>query len=229
MTRLAYHRSGMPGTALIVAGGAPPDPLVISALPTFDFGVAADGGADTAVVLGLRLDAVVGDMDSISDPTLSDLRAGGVDVRDYPTRKDQTDLELAFARVVEERPERIVVVGIGGGRLDHALANLAVLAADGYGEAEVEGLVGSARISVVRGARTLQGSPGETVSLLPVLGPVEGVTTDGLEYRLRSESLRPGSARGVSNRFVTGSATVTVEQGVLLAIQPFALLGGEEP
>ena len=216
----------MPGTALIVAGGARPDPLVVSSLPTFDFAVAADGGADAAVALGLRLDAVVGDMDSISGPILAELRAAGIDIRGYPAHKDQTDLELAFARAVEEGPERIVVVGIGGGRLDHELANLAVLAADGYGGAEVEGLVGSARISVIRGTRTLHGSPGETISLLPALGPVEGVTTVGLEFPLLSEALAAGSARGVSNTFVAASATVTVDGGVLFAIQPYALRSG---
>ncbi|MGI9594954.1 MAG: thiamine diphosphokinase [Acidimicrobiales bacterium] len=213
----------MPRTALIVAGGARPDPLVVRALPPVDFTVAADGGADHALSLGLAVDAVVGDMDSITADGLARLRSSGAEVVEYSASKDQTDLELAFARVVDELPNRIVVIGLGGGRLDHALANVSVLAADGYGDAEVDGLIGSARLSVIRGVRTLTGALGETISLLPVLGRADGVTTDGLEYELVAEPLEPGSARGVSNRFVAATATVSVADGVLLAVQPFGL------
>ena len=45
------------------------------------------------------------------------------------------------------------------------------------------------------------GEPGELVSLLAVNGPAEGVTTEGLAYPLRGETLEPGSTRGVSNVF----------------------------
>ena len=45
---------------------------------------------------------------------------------------------------------------------------------------------------MIRGARTLAGTPGDIVSLLPVHGPAEGVTTSGLEYPLRGETLPGG-------------------------------------
>lgn len=216
----------MPGTILVVAGGSQPAPLVLQALPSIDFCVAADGGADSALALGLSVDAVVGDMDSIDVDSLAALRAAGADIREHPTRKDLTDLELAMGRAAEEDPERIVVIGIGGGRLDHALANVAVLAGHDCGDASVEGLVGSARLTVIRRSRNLSGTVGEIVSLLPLLGRAEGVTTEGLEYPLTSEPLEPGSGRGVSNRFVNTTATVTVGNGVLLSVQPFALADG---
>jgi thiamine pyrophosphokinase len=116
-----------------------------------------------------------------------------------------------------------VVIGIGGGRLDHQLANYTVLSSDRFHTALVEGLVGSARLTVVRGAVQLAGALGETISLIPIRGLAEGVTTDGLEYQLNDEPLYAGSARGVSNRFVAERATVSVTRGVVLAVQPFAL------
>ncbi len=213
----------MPGTALIVAGGARPDPLVIRALPAADLIVAADSGADTAIALGLAVDVVVGDLDSVSGEGLARLRGAGTEIQEYPARKDNTDLELAVARALEAEPDHIVVIGIGGGRLDHAMANLTVLAAAGSGQTSIEGLIGSARLTVVRGRRALSGALGETVSLLPVLGRVEGVTTEGLEYPLVDEPLDAGTARGVSNRFVATEAAVTVAEGTLLAVQPFGL------
>ena len=75
---------------------------------------------------------------------------------------------------------------------------------------------------MLRGERELEGEPGELVTLLAVNGPAEGVTTVGLAYALRGETLEPGSSRGVSNVFAASRARVTVERGVLLAVRPGA-------
>lgn len=209
--------------ALIIAGGSRPDPHVVGALPPVDFCVAADGGADSARQIGIGVDAVVGDMDSISATELALLNDEGVEITRYPSDKEQTDLELAFQRAMEEQPDRLLVIGIGGGRLDHELANMALLASPAYADVAVDGLVGSARLAVVRGTRTLDGALGETISLMAVQGPAEGVSTEGLEYALRDERLDVGSTRGISNRFVASTATITVGHGVVLAVQPHAL------
>ena len=213
----------MPGTALIIAGGARPDPLVVKALPDIDFCVAADGGADHARACGLAVNALVGDLDSVSEGELTTLRSAGIEIDQYPAAKDNTDLELALLRAMATTPDRMIVIGIGGGRVDHELANMAALAADAYSDVPIEGLVGSARLSIIRGARTLAGVLGETVSLLPMHGRATGITTEGLQYPLTDEALEPGSARGVSNHFTAVEAMVTVVSGVLLAVQPFAL------
>jgi thiamine pyrophosphokinase len=213
----------MPGVTLVVAGGARPDPLVIAALPEFDRCVAADSGADLAIAMGLRVDLLVGDLDSISADGLTRVRNDGADLREHPRNKDKTDLELAIEVALDEEPDRLVVIGLAGGRLDHALANIGVLAAAGRNGTEVDGLVGSARLAVVRGRRTLTGVLGETLSLLPLVGTARGVTTTGLEFPLDDEPLLAGSARGISNRFIAPEATIVVRSGSLLAVQPFAL------
>ena len=66
----------------------------------------------------------------------------------------------------------------------------------------------------------MHGAPGELLTLLPLGGPATGVTTNGLEYPLRGETLAPGTTRGVSNVFVEREARVALERGVLLAIRP---------
>ncbi len=213
----------MPGTVLVVAGGARPDPLVVAALPAIDFCVAADGGGDYANALGVEVGALVGDMDSISEQGMAAIRAVGADIEEHPVAKDKTDLELAMIRAMELSPSQILVVGIAGGRLDHELANFAVLACEDFGATPIDALVGSSRLSVVRGERVLTGVLGETVSLLAVNGPAVGVTTEGLQFPLSDETLFAGSARGVSNRFVATRAAISVREGVLLAIQPFGL------
>ena len=114
----------------------------------------------------------------------------------------------------------MLVVASAEGRLDHLLASLLLFAHERYAHLELSALVGTASVRVVRGTRKLHGMPGALVTLLPVGGAAVGISTTGLEYSLTGETLEPGSSRGVSNVFATETATVTVDDGVVLAIQP---------
>jgi thiamine pyrophosphokinase len=54
--------------------------------------------------------------------------------------------------------------------------------------------------------------------LLPVGIPAEGVTTEGLRFPLRGETLIPFRTRGISNQMLGERAAIKVENGVLLCI-----------
>jgi thiamine pyrophosphokinase len=191
--------------------------------------IAADSGLDHAHDLGLVPQVVVGDLDSVSRAALARARADGATIDRYPARKAKTDLELALDRAVAAGPDRIVVAGIGGGRLDHHLANLLVLADDRYRGTDIDALNDTARVVVVRSRpRTFHGRAGESLTLLAVHGDAGDVVTTGLAYPLWGETLHAGSTRGVSNELVTTTASVTVGRGVVLAVQPYGL-GGSEP
>jgi thiamine pyrophosphokinase len=219
----------MPDTVLILAGGEAPTPHVLHALPAAALCVAADSGIDHALAIGLVPAFAVGDFDSVSRDGLARVERAGTVIERHPRAKDETDLELALRRAVELAPERVVVAGISGGRTDHLLANLLALADRRYASVQIDGLMGTARISVVHDRRQLSGSVGELVSLLPVHGDARGVTTTGLAYPLAGETLRAGTSRGVSNVLVETSASVSVADGSLLAIQPDALRTPDPP
>jgi thiamine pyrophosphokinase len=201
---------------VVVASG--PGPAV--AVPGAGTVVAADGGLARAAALGLDVDVVVGDLDSVAADALAAAEAAGARVVRHPVAKDATDLELALDEAVALGARRVLVVASAGGRLDHLAASLLLLAAERYASLEVDALVGDALVHVIRAARTLQGAPGELLTLLPLGGPARGVTTTGLEYPLADEALEPGSTRGVSNVFTEAEARVTVTAGVLLAVRP---------
>ena len=208
---------------VVVAGGDPPSPQAAAGLPDDPYVIAADSGLDYAQSLGLRVDLVVGDLDSVLPAALDDLANGGAQVERHAPNKDRTDLALALAHAVALKPERVVVVGGAGGRFDHVLGNVLQLAHEDYGHVAMEARYGTARVTVVRGGRgdhVLRGRRGDLVSLLPVQGPARGVTTVGLRYPLDGEDLGPGTSRGVSNEFETLVAAVAVREGTLLAIQP---------
>lgn len=213
--------------AIVVAGGTLPPPGAVLALVVGrPLVVAADSGLDHALALGLPVDVVVGDLDSASPEALDTARAAGTRFEIHPRDKDATDLELALAVARRDGARRVTVVGGGGGRHDHLLANALVLGAADLDGVDLDALVGTARITVVRAERTLRGAPGSLCSLIPIGGPARGVRTDGLRFALQGEDLLPGSTRGVSNELVADSAHVAVSQGVLLAVQPDALTEG---
>ena len=78
--------------------------------------------------------------------------------------------------------------------------------------------VKGARVAPVHDRHEITGAAGDVVTLVPLGGPAEGVTTTGLRWPLDGETLPPGSTRGVSNEMTRDTATVSVASGVLLSI-----------
>jgi thiamine pyrophosphokinase len=209
------------GAVLVVAGGEAPTGQELLEAPPFERVIAADSGLDHALALGLHVDLVVGDLDSVSAEALAGARSAGAAIDEHPADKDQTDLELALDAAVGMGANGIVVIGAHGGRADHALANLSLLAAPAYADLDVEARADAERVVVVRSKpRSIHGRVGEPVSLVPVHGPAVGVRTEGLRWPLDGDTLGPGSTRGVSNEFVTEWGWVVVADGVLLVVQP---------
>jgi thiamine pyrophosphokinase len=208
---------------VLVAGGDP-QPGDARWLSAADLVVAVDGGAGWLASIGRRPDALVGDLDSV-DPALAiRLEQEGVTVERYPAEKDSSDSELALEYALRNGAKRIVMLGAFGGiRLDHELANVLLLTANGTdaGHLDLRLVRGGTCLRAVRGGSSLaiDAGTGSLVSLLPVGGDAEGVTTSGLRYPLRDESLPLGSTRGLSNEVVGEPATVQLRRGTLLVIE----------
>jgi thiamine pyrophosphokinase len=208
-----------PETIVVVAGGH----LLGGPIPELPDGatvIAADGGVDRALALGLHVDLAIGDFDSITPEGLAAVEAAGTRIETHPAEKDATDLELALDAAIALQPTRIIVVGSSGGRLDHLLGSVLLLGLARYASAEIDALLGEAHIHIVRHARAMVGVPGELVSLVPLHGAAEGITTHGLVYPLAGEALEAGSSRGISNLFATETASVTLERGILAIVRP---------
>jgi thiamine pyrophosphokinase len=206
--------------AVVVAHGdvLPADRGVIDAK---DYVVAADGGAFALERWKLLPHLIVGDMDSLGEAGVERFAKQGIPVAKFPAAKDESDLELAVAQAIAAGATEVVVLGaLGGDRLDHETANLLLLADPSYDGVRIEVRRGTLRIRAVRGGGSLSLGPLEAiVTLLPVNGDAEGVTTEGLRYPLRDETLRFGRARGLSNEVDALPATVTVRKGSLLVFE----------
>ena len=205
-------------TVVVVAGGDPPTPEEIARLPADAVVVAADAGLDHALAAGLTTAVAVGDMDSVSPEALATAEQSGTRIERHPPDKDQTDLELAL-ELAARLADRIIVIGAGGGRLDHLIGNLAVLASPQWSGVNIEAWLGNALAVVVHSHRVLDVEPGATVSLFAVGGPARATTT-GLAWPLTDELLEPLTSRGVSNQATNPSPEVSVSEGVVLAVIP---------
>jgi thiamine pyrophosphokinase len=204
-------------TVLIFAGGDSPKQPLANELPEADLVVAADSGYDLAIAEGFTVDVVIVDMDSI----VSDILPAHVIVERHPRDKDATDLELALARVAEERPQRIVVVGGSGGRVDHELAGAALLTSSRWEDVdEIDWVTDRGWVYVIRRRRIIHGDVGALISLLPMGGPAHGINTKGLRWNLDDASLPHGTTEGVSNRFEAPVAHIYIAAGCLLAVVP---------
>ncbi|MGH9247574.1 MAG: thiamine diphosphokinase [Acidimicrobiales bacterium] len=210
------------GTVIVVGGGDALDPSVHELLPDADLVIAADAGVDHAARIGLHVDVAVGDFDSVTAAGLQAAVAAGAHVERHATDKDAIDLELAFHAARHAGADRVVVVGLDGGRLDLFVANLLLLASPDFADLAVEAIIGEAHVFVIRNELTISGRPGDLLSLLPVNGLARAVTTEGLRYPLHAEDLPAGTSRGCSNEFLSPVARVTIEAGTLLAIVPGA-------
>ncbi|WP_130649081.1 thiamine diphosphokinase [Egicoccus halophilus] len=209
-----------PADVVVLLGGDPLPGHGLPELPSRAFVIAADSGLHLARDHGLPVHLLVGDLDSVDAAQLAAIRADGVPVQQHPVDKDRTDLAIALDVAVGLAPARVTLLGGHGGRLDHLLGNALVLASSAYAAIELTARVAGATITVVREHRTLHGTAGDLVSLLPVAGDARGITTEGLRFALRDEDLAAGSTRGISNSFLSDRATVRVRAGVLLAVQP---------
>ncbi len=207
-------------SAIVFCGGGPS--RVRFEVPDDAFIVAADVGLTEATRLGIRVNVLVGDLDSVDERDLAAFEEAGGEVRRHPEDKDATDLDLAIADAIGGGAERVLVVGGDGGRLDHLLGNAGVLASPRHGGVRMDAIFGAARLHVVRGARELTGSEGELVSLFAFGGPASGVSTRGLRWVLDDTTLQPGSSLGISNEFSGDSASIEVRDGVVLAVRPGA-------
>ena len=205
-------------SALVVASGAPLG--AVERAPQTDLVIAADAGLEVLLAAHRPVDLVVGDLDSVSAEALSAATAAGSEIAQHRRDKDESDLELALSAAINSGVQRIHVVLRDGGRLDHQLANLLVLASKRWQQADIDAVVGEHRVWVVHGAdeRTIPLVAGEPLALHAVGGTATGVTTTNLRYPLVDADLPGLVALGISNRAVVDAPTIRVESGVVIAI-----------
>lgn len=180
--------------------------------------ISANGGTTHLMALGRVPDLVIGDLDSLPGDVRSWLNGSTARIISFPPAKDETDLELALIHAAEVYQGEIWLFGVLGGRLDQTLANILLLAHPALQGKKVLLLNRYERAWLMTAETEINGSPGDTVSLIPLGGDAHVSSTTGLHWPLQDEWLGFGQARGLSNVMTAAKATVTVKSGRLLCI-----------
>ena len=206
-----------PKRIIIFANGELPDlEKARVLLSDDDFIIAADGGTRHALDLGLTPHVIVGDLDSL--PENFDISKFENEVVLYPKDKNETDLELAIQHALTLNSQEIIIIAALGGRLDQTLGNIALISDLRPSPFDLRLDDGLEEVFFCRDTCEINGTLGDTVSLLPWQGEVTGIVTTGLKWTLQNETLYPHKTRGISNEMTGETSTVQIKSGLLLVI-----------
>lgn len=209
-----HHIVSSSGIVGLVGGARIERTDIAELLPLVTDVVAADGGADHLLAAGLTPSAVIGDMDSISDRA----RAAFAEQMYHIAEQETTDFEKALSRI---DAACVLALGFTGGRMDHALAVLNVLARNR--ERPVVLVDGNDASFILPAAPIALTMPmGARISLMP-LSDVR-VTATGLRWPLADAALHPTGMVSASNA-VAGEKVTLQASGPLLVTLPRAHLG----
>ncbi|MDO4530583.1 MAG: thiamine diphosphokinase [Bacillota bacterium] len=182
--------------------------------------ICCDGGMHHAKALGIDPDYIVGDFDSAAPEVLAYYREKQIPVRQFPERKNETDMELGILLALELGAKELVLFGGIGDRFDHTLANahyLLSLLKKGIRARLVDE---KNCVEVIDRHLTIEGKKGELVSTLPLSMEVTGITLTGFSYPLTDATLTlDGDYIAVSNVLEEETATIEIKSGYLFVIR----------
>lgn len=189
---------------LCIGGTHPPVDQAVKIMSGADIIAAADSGFDFIWKNELRFDYVIGDMDSTRHPEIIDTLPEGMVIA-LPDDKDETDTEAGLLFLKKLGAEQIIIVGGGGGRLDHLLGivtlfNREIRPDEWYTDYDT--------IISIDKKRIFRNMKGKTVSFFPAGADVCRLRSSGLKWKLDALQWRQGDA-GISN--IVTSRTMTVE------------------
>ncbi len=209
--------------ALIIANGEDCSNELLNQLLEWNpFVLVLDGALDRVLMKGIKVDAVIGDFDSLN---VSRLTVDDEQSIEWIVDESQetTDLEKGIEYLKSTDHKAINVVWSTGKRLDHSYNNLLTVAKhsvdypicilDDYSKA------------YALPSRPKKFSKfyeaGAMISLLPITN-VLGITTSGLKYNLSDEDLivplRTGSSNEASE---TGLIEISFQSGILMLMECF--------
>ena len=201
----------MSKSAVIFCGGEYVDPKRIDTDEKL-FVVCADSGYDNALKAGFSPDIVIGDFDSIQNEIKD------AEIMRLPVHKDETDTQVCVDYLIKNGFEKVYMICALGGRIDHTMANTALLAYGALRGIELTIVCENFYMFPIIGKKEIIGKPGEMFSVFPYGGNCTGVVEKGFEYELDGGTLFFDVPMGISNVLTENTANVEVENGILIAV-----------
>lgn len=199
-------------TVILAAGDYPTHPVPLAALESASHIICCDSATESLLAHGLRPDAIVGDLDSVS----SAVKEAYKDIVHHILEQDFNDLHKAFRYAISVGWNDIVILGATGKREDHTLGNISYLADFDEESPGVAMLTDTGLFRVIRApGGELDVKNGAPISFF-CFDPGNPVDVSGVEYavdnlkfpRLRTATLNRAAAGKI--KVSTPSAPVIV-------------------
>ncbi len=180
-----------------------------------DIVIAADSGYESAKKMGVKVDILIGDFDSLKGGLPKDVP----EILQVPVKKDLTDTQLAVEKAVEMGAGEIFIIGSTSGRLDHTLSTLAIL--ENLWERHKRGYIisGQNRISYIKNTNHIILRSDYKYFSLIATDIAKGVSIEGAVYPLKNKTLDRKLQYAVSNQIEGNAALITVKKGGLFIIE----------
>ncbi|QHQ62045.1 thiamine diphosphokinase [Anaerocolumna sedimenticola] len=209
---------------LIITGGAASIDFVREFLikNRFDTIIAVDSGLVTASKLGIPLQYIVGDFDSVPRELIESYRNDkSVIINEFNPEKDATDTHIALSLGLELNGSEIVILGATGTRIDHMLANIHLLYLPLNKNIKASIIDEHNKIYMINKSTAIYKNKlfGPFVSLQPFTEVVKGITLKGFKYPLNNYTMLKGDSIGTSNEVVEEQADISLEDGILIVIE----------
>ena len=170
--------------------------------------VAADAGADRLLKYNIVPDWIIGDLDSVSEKTITKLEDWTITNKDI----QKTDLEKAVEYAFEKGVNEVAIMGWDGGRIDHTLAALGMAF-----NPRIKLFDDRFTVHCVDKEKKIKGEEKTLFSLIAM--PEARVSVSGARWNLQHEKLRLGG-RGIHNEIgSSGEVTIECHSGNLLLIE----------
>lgn len=179
---------------------------------TEDLVIAADGGYERLLRVGIKPELVIGDFDSLGYTPQED------QVIVLPAVKDVTDTWAAIEQAQKRGYREFHLYGCTGGRVEHTFANIQTAAA--LAERGQSCLIfGKKQVITAISEQTLCFSE-KAEGYISVFSHTDQcfVTLKGLKYELERSELTNGFPLGVSNEFVGKAASISVTGGIAVLV-----------
>lgn len=178
-----------------------------------DIVIAADGGYKYLQQAGIKPDIVIGDFDSLGKAP-----EGEKIIRLKP-EKDVTDTYAAVSEGIKCGYSRFNIYGASGGRIEHTLANIQLIASLAEKNMQASIFDGSTVITAIT-AKTLRFDSAYNgyISIFAHSDKCTGVCLRGLKYPLENAELNNLFPLGVSNEFLGVESEIVIGNGTAIIV-----------
>ncbi len=199
---------------VIVANGEfPSHSIPLEILVKANSIIACDGAADVLIDKGYIPDAIIGDLDSISDINKEKYKNNIIEIQD----QSENDLRKALNYATEHNIDNISIIGASGKREDHIIGNIFSLIK--YKNLNINLFTDTGFFTCIQESQTIKSFKGQQVSIFTSDNTIK-ISSNNLKYNFNNTNIS-SLYYGALNESTSGEFKLLISHGSLLIFQTY--------